>query len=99
MINRLVESELHDRELLAHSTYDLIYMQILINGITILEQGTTEMLSKHWMPLDEYTKHAMEGLQRGDFNIIVPHMKPVWEKLEKERIELSGSRKPLFASK
>lgn len=28
--------------------------------------GTTEKLSKFWMPLDEYTKVTMEGLRRGD---------------------------------
>ncbi|EJD03582.1 NAD-binding protein [Fomitiporia mediterranea MF3/22] len=54
------------------------------------QQGTTEALSKHWMPLDEFTKYAMEGMQRGDFNIVVPSMKGIWEKLEAERIAMTG---------
>ncbi|KAJ7042526.1 hypothetical protein C8F04DRAFT_1076216, partial [Mycena alexandri] len=33
------------------------------------EQGTTEMLSKFWMPLDEYTKTTIEGLRRGDIHV------------------------------
>ncbi|KAJ7786016.1 hypothetical protein B0H16DRAFT_14524 [Mycena metata] len=33
------------------------------------EQGTTEMLSKIWMPLDEYTKTTMEGLRKGDTHV------------------------------
>ncbi|KAJ7176062.1 NAD-P-binding protein [Mycena crocata] len=33
------------------------------------DQGTTSMLSKAWMPLDEYTKHTVEGLRRGDVNV------------------------------
>ena len=48
------------------------------------------MLSKHWMPLDEFTKYTMEGLQRGDFNILVPSAKGIWEKVEADRIALSG---------
>ena len=56
----------------------------------LTEQGTTERLSKSWMPLDEFTKYTMEGLQRGDFNIIVPSMKEAWEKLEAERIAMTG---------
>ena len=53
------------------------------------EQGTTEYLCKRWMPLKEFTKHAMEGLERGDLNIVVPDTRIYWEKVEKERIEIS----------
>jgi hypothetical protein len=28
-------------------------------------EGTTEMLSKIWMPLDTFTEKAMEGLKEG----------------------------------
>ncbi|KAG6842497.1 hypothetical protein C0991_000023 [Blastosporella zonata] len=31
--------------------------------------GTTEKLSKFWMPLDQYTNLTMEGLQNGESNI------------------------------
>jgi short-subunit dehydrogenase involved in D-alanine esterification of teichoic acids len=31
--------------------------------------GTTQALTKFWMPLDEYTKVTMEGLRRGDVEI------------------------------
>jgi len=35
------------------------------------EQGTTAMLSKFWMPLDEYTKKTMDGLRKGDEQVAV----------------------------
>ncbi|KAJ7783475.1 hypothetical protein DFH07DRAFT_787911 [Mycena maculata] len=35
------------------------------------EQGTTPMLAKFWMPLDEYTTKTMEGLRRGDEQVAV----------------------------
>lgn len=47
------------------------------------------MLAKFWYPLDEYTKHTIEGLQRGDFNIVVPDKQSIWEKLERGKLELS----------
>ncbi|KAH8110647.1 NAD(P)-binding protein [Phellopilus nigrolimitatus] len=50
-------------------------------------QGTTERLSKIWMPLDEFTRYAMEGLQRGDFNTVVPADKGVWAKFEEGKVE------------
>ncbi|KAL5536032.1 hypothetical protein ACEPAF_4126 [Sanghuangporus sanghuang] len=61
------------------------------------QQGTTEAISKNWMPLDEFTKYTMEGLQRGDFNIVVPSMKEIWNNVEAERVALSG--RILFAKK
>ncbi|OCB87119.1 hypothetical protein A7U60_g5854 [Sanghuangporus baumii] len=63
----------------------------------LTEQGTTEAISKNWMPLDEFTKYTMEGLQRGDFNIVVPSMKEIWNNVEAERVALSG--RILFAKK
>ncbi|KAI5122347.1 hypothetical protein M0805_004105 [Coniferiporia weirii] len=56
------------------------------------QQGTTNRLSKVWMPLDEFTKHAMEGLQRGDVNIVTPQNKELWERFEKGRIEVTVQR-------
>ncbi|KAJ7633079.1 hypothetical protein FB45DRAFT_914321 [Roridomyces roridus] len=35
------------------------------------EQGTTPMLSKFWMPLDEYTEKTMAGLRKGDEQVAV----------------------------
>ena len=55
------------------------------------------MLSKHWMPLDEFTKHVMEGLERGDVNILTPGIKPVWEKFEKDKIQ--GNAPAVFLKK
>jgi hypothetical protein len=34
-----------------------------------LAYGTSEALSKVWMPLDEYTRLTMEGLRKGDRQI------------------------------
>ncbi len=39
------------------------------------------------MPLAEYTQHAMEGLQRGDFNVVVPKNRALWERFEKDRVD------------
>ena len=55
---RLVESELHDR------TY--FHRCSVVCYSVILAEGTSEALSKIWMPLDEYTKVTMEGLRAGD---------------------------------
>lgn len=46
------------------------------------------MLSKVWMPLDEYTTTVLEGLKRGDVNIITPNLEAVWEKLETPKFDL-----------
>ncbi|KAJ6627211.1 hypothetical protein B0H10DRAFT_2292609 [Mycena sp. CBHHK59/15] len=35
------------------------------------EQGTSEMLSKFWMPLDEYTQKTMDGLRKGHAHVAV----------------------------
>jgi len=50
-------------------------------------QGQSAALANVWMPLAEYTKHAMEGLQRGDFNVVVPKNRALWERFEKDRVD------------
>ncbi|TFK89630.1 NAD(P)-binding protein [Polyporus arcularius HHB13444] len=50
-------------------------------------QGTTPVLSKFWMPLDEYTKHTIEGLVRGDPEVAVGLSAAVLEKYEKGKRE------------
>ncbi|KAH9486746.1 putative oxidoreductase DltE [Psilocybe cubensis] len=50
-------------------------------------QGTTPMLSKFWMPLDQFTKETMEGLQRGDAHIAVGTSKSAFEKYEEGKAE------------
>ncbi|TBU46124.1 NAD(P)-binding protein [Dichomitus squalens] len=50
-------------------------------------QGTTPALSKHWMPLDEYTKHTLEGLIRGDPDVTAGFSVGVFEKWEKGKRE------------
>ncbi|KAJ7357082.1 hypothetical protein DFH08DRAFT_473503 [Mycena albidolilacea] len=47
------------------------------------EQGTTERLSKFWMPLDEYTKLTVDGLRKGDIHIAAGRAAEVLEKFEK----------------
>ncbi|KAJ7456709.1 hypothetical protein FB451DRAFT_1098973 [Mycena latifolia] len=46
------------------------------------EQGTTERLSKFWMPLDEYTKKTMEGLRKGDAHIAAGMAETVYKRLK-----------------
>lgn len=48
------------------------------------------MLSKVWMSLDEFSNLTMEGLKRGDVNIVTPNIEPLWEKLEKPKIGASA---------
>ena len=54
------------------------------------DEGTTERLSRLWMSPEEFTKYEIEGLQRGDFNVITPSMQDVWNKVEKDRVEMCG---------
>lgn len=49
------------------------------------------MLSEVWMSLDEFTKLIMEGLKRGDVNIVTPNIEHLWEKLEKPKIGASAT--------
>lgn len=55
---------------------------------TIPDQGTVSALSKLWMPLDKFTKLAMEGLERGDLSIVVgDYTIDSFEKYEKGKAE------------
>ena len=51
------------------------------------DQGTTERLSKVWMPLADFTTEAMDGLKRGDPQIPVGLVKQQWEVHEKGKLE------------
>ncbi|KAF7339706.1 hypothetical protein MSAN_02186000 [Mycena sanguinolenta] len=53
------------------------------------EQGTTEKLSKFWMPLDEYTELTVDGLRKGDIHVSSGHAATVLERYEK-----AGLKKP-----
>lgn len=57
------------------------------------------MLVNLWMTLAEYTKHTIEGLQKGDFNIVVPQNKALWEKFEKERVDFDPMATGAFINK
>ncbi|KAF9059537.1 hypothetical protein BDP27DRAFT_1195378, partial [Rhodocollybia butyracea] len=48
-------------------------------------EGTTEKLSKFWMPLDAYTKETIEGLQRGDSVVSSGMAKFAYEKFEQPK--------------
>jgi len=43
------------------------------------------------MPLEEFTREALEGLKRGD-DVIVPRLQEVYDKFEKERVETITQR-------
>ncbi|KAF8829571.1 hypothetical protein HHX47_DHR3000959 [Lentinula edodes] len=64
-------------------------------------EGTTGALSQFWMPLEEYTKETMEGLQRG-VNVVCSGMsKNIYEKFEqpKERIITEMAKRAATHSK
>ncbi|KAF9065120.1 hypothetical protein BDP27DRAFT_1393673 [Rhodocollybia butyracea] len=48
-------------------------------------EGTTDALSKFWVPIDAYTKEAIEGLQRGDDVVSSGFAKVAYEKFEKPK--------------
>ncbi|KAL0567173.1 hypothetical protein V5O48_014823 [Marasmius crinis-equi] len=52
-------------------------------------EGTTGMLSKFWMPLDEYIPLTVEGLQKGERLITCSTVATAFEKFEKEKYELA----------
>lgn len=52
-------------------------------------QGKTPVLSKVWMPLDEYTKHEVDGLLRGDTFIPIGQTADNFEKFEKGKDEIA----------
>ncbi|KAF8078420.1 hypothetical protein FPV67DRAFT_1465214 [Lyophyllum atratum] len=49
--------------------------------------GTTEKLSKFWMPLDEYTKIILEGLKNGDPYITAGTASDVFTNFEAGKLE------------
>lgn len=50
--------------------------------------GTTEKLSKFWMPLDEFTNATMEGLKTGAAYIPVGRAAQVYERFEEGKDKL-----------
>ncbi|KAJ4499797.1 hypothetical protein C8R41DRAFT_900171 [Lentinula lateritia] len=51
-------------------------------------EGTTGALSRFWMPLEEYTKETIEGLQRG-VNVVCSGMsKNIYEKFEQPKEQI-----------
>jgi len=47
--------------------------------------GTTEKLSKFWIPLSDFTKVTMEGLRKGDHVITMSNVKTLYEQLEQPK--------------
>jgi hypothetical protein len=70
----LVESELHDGRRL--------YPPISDKPSHYSEQGTTERLSKFWMPLDDYIKTTMDGLTKGNTHIAAGRAEDVYKRFE-----------------
>ncbi|THU94844.1 NAD(P)-binding protein [Dendrothele bispora CBS 962.96] len=48
-------------------------------------EGTTERLSKFWMPLDEFTNTVMEGLKKGDTVVAAGNAKTHYEQFEQPK--------------
>ena len=93
LVGSLVESELHDR---MHKIFFQYENHVDHHPI---DQGTTEALSKHWMPLDEFTDLTMEGLQGGGFQNMVPTIKNVWDQVEKPKLEMIARAREMFSKK
>ncbi|THH21476.1 hypothetical protein EW146_g78 [Bondarzewia mesenterica] len=53
------------------------------------KQGTTERLSKIWMPLNEFVDGVMEGLGRGDMQIAVGMAASSHERFESGKMDLT----------
>ncbi|KIM84614.1 hypothetical protein PILCRDRAFT_818191 [Piloderma croceum F 1598] len=51
-------------------------------------QGTTPKLSKIWMPLDEFTVLAMDGLKRGDLHIPIGAVQQRYDKFEEGKVDV-----------
>jgi hypothetical protein len=51
-------------------------------------EGSTDKLSKVWMPLDTFTEKAMEGLKEGKFQIPVG-LEETFDRFEKGKYEQS----------
>jgi len=52
------------------------------------QQGTTAKLSKMWMPLDEFTALAMDGLKRGDMQIPIGMAKQQYDRFENGKVDM-----------
>jgi len=52
------------------------------------QQGTTAKLSKMWMPLDEFTTLAMDGLKRGDLQIPIGMAKKHYDDFEAGKVDM-----------
>ncbi|KIK60982.1 hypothetical protein GYMLUDRAFT_167102 [Collybiopsis luxurians FD-317 M1] len=81
-----------------HSMCNSLRVQLGDTNISVIEispplveselhdaEGTTEALSKFWMPLDTYTKETVEGLQRGENVVCCGQAKIVYEKFEQPK--------------
>lgn len=76
-----------------------MFMDELMWTYRALEQGTSERLSKRWMPLDEYTKQTMEGLLRGDLLVGNEPLNPILATYEQPKVDHVFSNKPMFDHK
>ncbi|TFK57385.1 NAD(P)-binding protein [Heliocybe sulcata] len=85
-----------------HSYSISLNEQLLDTGVHVIEimpplveselhdhQGKSPSLSKVWMPLDEFTNKAMEGLKRGDTFVPIGMAAQGFEKFEKGKAEAS----------
>lgn len=53
-----------------------------------IDQGTSERLSKFWMPLDQFTTECMEKLKIGGVQIAVgAKTEEWWDQFEKGKLE------------
>ena len=57
------------------------------NFFFFLDQGLTPMLSRVWVPLNEYIPNAMEALIRGEIHVVTPPTIAAFEKYERPRVE------------
>ncbi|KAL0567174.1 hypothetical protein V5O48_014824 [Marasmius crinis-equi] len=55
-------------------------------------EGTTEKLSKFWMPLNEYIPLTLEGLQKGEPHVSCSNAAVAFERFEKEKYEFAMKR-------
>ncbi|KAJ7071314.1 hypothetical protein C8F01DRAFT_974719 [Mycena amicta] len=51
------------------------------------EQGTSEALSKFWMPLDEYTQKTVQALSRGDIHIAAGRAQTIWKEIQDSNLD------------
>lgn len=84
-MHSLVESELHDGESPPSRT---ISVQRLMTT-PFLAYGTTEKLSKFWMPLEEYTKVVLEALKRGETYITAGSTPDNFKRFDTGKLELA----------